>query len=285
MYLLEILSTILIFLSSFSFTETYFAIVSVSPSKCTKNPAYVHLAPEEESQDLLTYSTGIARVQHQQTCIIIDTSGSVTTISASPSRHVIHAHSSSDMNNQMVHSKYSQNLANIHLNLGERSSKTVLISISKTIQNSAYVDYPTLTSQEESDAPNTSLSLPEQSSESGALFISFQKCNSDSQLLHPNESSEEGPPTPSNAHSKPRFIHVDLENQNNQSVLISGGNSLCGQISVGYTNVDPTESSQITPNFQNKCCTDHAYYVNINPEGDSSSVTLTPHGKHAQHSD
>ena len=178
--------------------------------------------------------------------------------------------------------KYSQNLANIYLDLGEGRSKIVLISVSKTMQNLTYINYPTLTSQDDSDVSSTTLDLQDQGSES--LLIFFQKCNRDSQL-DPNESSEKDLSTPSNAHSKQiSFIHIDLENERNQFVLVSGGgNPISGQLSV---DVDATYSFQITPKFQSKHCnsSDHAY-VNMNPEEDSSSVTLTPHGKHAQHSD
>ena len=64
------------------------------------------------------------------------------TISASHSGHITHAHSSSDVNYQNVpveHSRYTQNLANIHLDLGKRISVTVLVSVCKTMQNSAYI--------------------------------------------------------------------------------------------------------------------------------------------------
>ena len=42
-------------------TETGFTTVPVSPSQCIKNPAYIHLGPEENShQALLTPLGGIA---------------------------------------------------------------------------------------------------------------------------------------------------------------------------------------------------------------------------------
>ena len=204
----------------------------------------------------------------------------IATISASPSGHITPAHSSLDIN---YHVGNSQNLANIHLNLGKGRSKTVLISVSKTIQNSAYVDYPTLTSQDDTNIPSTTLD-PQDDHGSDALLISFRKCNRDSQLLHPTENSEKDPPTTSKAHSIPRFLYVDLESESNQTVLISGCNTLCGEISIDYTNVDPTESSQVIPKFQSKQFTDHAY-VNMNPEEDSSTATPTPNSNHAQHSD
>ena len=99
------------------------------------------------------------------------------------------------------------------------------------------------------------MDLQEQGSDT--LLTLFRKCNTDSQS-DPDESTEEGPSTPSNAHSEPNFIPVDLGNESNHSVLISGGNILCGQLSVGYANVDPTVRSQITPKFQSKHFTDHA---------------------------
>ena len=76
------------------------------------------------------------------------------------------------------------------------------------MQNSAYANYPTLTSQDESDVPSTNLDLQEQGSD--ILLISFRKCSTD-----PGDSTEEGPSTPSNAHSDPHSIHVYLENESN----------------------------------------------------------------------
>ena len=71
------------------------------------------------------------------------------------------------------------------------------------MQNSAYVNYPTLTSQEESDVPRTTLDLQEQGYDSSLIL--FRKCNTDSQL-DPDESTEEGPST-----LDQNFIRVDKE--------------------------------------------------------------------------
>ena len=209
---------------------------------------------------------------------------STATVLGSPSRCLTYSYSSSQLEYQNIPVVRRQNLACIRLELGEGSSTAVFISISRGVHNSAYSNYPTLSSQNDSDqqlydVPNL---LVQQESSSEVLLISFSKCSKNLCVMSTDQNGSSKDSDMCHAplsYLKPATIQVDLENECCKTVLIPSDNVECSKMSACcFSNVDPSGNSQDhTPKSQKLLYHHHPIYINLKGEDESSSSKETLH--------